>query len=470
MTDNATNDISDKATTVSMVSTNSPSVKSRNKVDSGNIIQSEGNNSTISLDDSQNQIRPPDCAFGWIPTLAVMINYMFIFGASNSYGVFSTYYLNIKFPETSATTLSWIGTLITTLMLGCNIITGALADKIGYRLTAYIGTVLCTAAYILASFSDKVWQLILTQGVLFGIGASFLLAPSISIPPQWFEKNKGLASGIAVAGSSFGGLWFTAATQAIIDNLGDKWALRILGILTFGVTSLMNLLYFRRVPPKPRKNLFEFGAAKRLTFWLISLETFAMYTGYWALTFYVGTTARLFGGSMQDGSNLLLVLNAGSAVGRILAGVVADRFGNINTLLISLILTVVIEMPLWMKATSIAPLYVLCALYGMISPTFISVNPVIVATQFDPNTLASVMGMANLFSGIGVLTGNLSQGAIFDKYDKREQFTNTIVFSGMFILFASLVTFTMRTHVVHRMCHGEEGSKLTLKKYLLQKI
>ncbi|KAJ1795569.1 hypothetical protein LPJ59_004270 [Coemansia sp. RSA 2399] len=456
--------------TSSTSSTNNVSMKSSDKADSKELTEDEHKESTVSLDESQNPVRPADCAFGWIPTLAVMVNYMFIFGASNSYGVFSTYYLNIKFPNTPATTLSWIGTLITTLMLGCNIVTGALADRLGYRLTAYIGTVLCTAAYILASFSNQVWQLILTQGVLFGIGASFLLAPSISIPPQWFEKHKGLASGIAVAGSSFGGLWFTAATQAIIDNLGDKWALRILGILTFAVTSVMNLMYFRRVPPKPRKHLFEFGAAKRLTFWLISLETFTMYTGYWALTFYVGTTARLFGGSIQDGSNLLLVLNAGSAVGRILAGVVADRFGNINTLLVSLILTVVIEMPLWMKATSIAPLYVLCALYGMVSPTFISVNPVIVATQFDPSMLASVMGMANLFSGIGVLTGNLSQGAIFDKYDKRKQFTNTIIFSGMFILFASLVTFAMRTHVVRRTNRGAGGAKLTLKEYFLQKV
>ncbi|KAJ1833269.1 hypothetical protein LPJ63_002894 [Coemansia sp. RSA 2711] len=405
---------------------------------------------TVDAVEEPSNIRPADCAFGWIPTLAVMVNYMFIFGASNSYGVFSTYYLNEKFAGTSASTLSWIGTLITTFMLGCNFLTGALADKKGYRLTAYIGTVLCTAAYILASFCTKVWQLILTQGILFGLGASFLFAPSISIPPQWFNKYRGLASGVAVAGSSFGGLWFTAATQAMIDNLGAEWALRILGILTFAVTGVMNLLYFRRVPAKPRKNMLELRAAKRLTFWLVSLESFSMYTGYWALTFYIGTTARQLGGSFQDGSNLLLVLNAGSAVGRILAGYIADKFGCINTLLISLLLTVVIEMPLWMLAKSLAPLYVLCVLYGMISPTFISLNPVIVSNYFDTDVLASVMGMANVFSGLGGLAGNLSQGEIFDKYDKREQFTNTIIFSGMFVLFAGLVVLGLRVHVIRK--------------------
>ncbi|KAJ1722109.1 hypothetical protein LPJ53_003441 [Coemansia erecta] len=409
-------------------------------------------------------VRPADSAFGWIPTLAVCVNYMFIFGASNSYGVFSTYYLNVKFQGTSATKLSWIGTLITSLMLGCNIATGALADKYGYRTTAYIGTVLCTLAYILASFAKEVWQLILTQGVLFGIGASFLIAPSLSIPPQWFNRYRGVASGVAVAGSSFGGLWFTAATQAMIDHLGSPWALRILGILTFAMTSLMNLMYFRRVPARPRKHLFEWSALRRPVFWLISLEACAVYTGYWALTFYIGTTARQLGGSLRDGSNLLLVLNAGSAVGRILAGVIADRFGNMNTLLVSLALTVVIMMPLWMRAQSIPPLYALCALYGMISPTFISVNPVIVSTQFDSDVLASVMGMTNLFAGLGVLAGNLSQGAIYDKYDHRVQFTNTIIFSGMFILFAAIVVFAMRIYVLrqNRRLQQEDRSLLRL--------
>ncbi|KAJ2334588.1 hypothetical protein GGI00_001783 [Coemansia sp. RSA 2681] len=395
----------------------------------------------------KDDIRPADGLFGWIPTLAATVNFMFIFGTSNSYGVFSTYYLNDKFAGTSATALSWIGTLATSLMLGCSIFTGAMADKRGYRVTAYTGAVICTLAYILASLSKEVWQLILTQGVMLGIGASFLFAPSVSIPSQWFIKNRGLATGIAVAGGSIGGLWFTAATQAMIDSLGAEWALRILGILTFVATSIMNLLYYRRVPAKPRDRLFELRAAKRLIFWLVSIETCAIYIGYWALMFYVGTTAKHLGGTLQDGSNLLLVLNAGSIVGRVMAGVIADRFGSINTLLITMLLAVVIEMTLWMTAKTITPLYVLCALFGLISPSFISINPMIIASHFDTDVLASVMGMTNLFGGLGVLAGNLAQGAIFDKYDKREQFKNTIIFSGMFILFAGLVTFVVRVHV-----------------------
>ncbi|KAJ2846767.1 hypothetical protein IWW36_004191 [Coemansia brasiliensis] len=392
-------------------------------------------------------IRPLDSPFGWIPTLATTVNFMFIFGASNSYGVFSTYYLNVRFPETSAATLSWIGSLITTSMFCLNIFTGALADKKGYRFSAFIGTGICTLAYALASFSTKVWQLMLTQGVLFGIGASFLLAPTNSLAASWFDKHRGLATGISLAGSSIGGLWFTVLTQAIMDRMGSEWALRILGILTFFVTGTMNLLYFQRVPPKPRKRIVEYQVARRLTFWLIALELFAAYTGYWALVFYIGTTAKQIGGTLQDGSNLLVVLNASNVVGRILTGFIADRIGAIDTLVLSLVLTVAVEMPLWMTAKSMVPLYVLCTLYGLIGSTFISLNPVIVAIYFKDDPLSSIMGMTNMFSGLGGLAGSLSQGAIFDKYDRRSKFTNTIIFSSMFILFAAIVSLVLRVHI-----------------------
>ncbi|KAJ2747755.1 hypothetical protein GGI20_000225 [Coemansia sp. BCRC 34301] len=403
--------------------------------------------------------RPVDGLFGWIPTLAVAVNYMFVFGASNSYGVFSTYYLNVKFAGTPATTLSWIGTSTTSVMLICNLFTGSMADKKGYRVTAYTGTAICTLAYILASFSKKVWQLILTQGVLLGIGLSFLIAPSFSIPSQWFSKRRGLASGIAMAGSSIGGLWFTAATQTMIDNLGAEWALRILGLLTLVVTSLMNSLYYRRVPAKPRIGFLELGATKRLVFWLVSLEQTLMDVGFWVVAFYIGTAARQVGGTSQDGANMLLVLNAASVIGRVMAGGIADWFGSINTLLASYVLTSTLLMSIWLTATGIPSLFVLCALYGLISPTFIALNPIIISTQIDTDALASVVGMVNSQAGLGILAGNLAQGAIFDKYDNRKQFDNTVIFSGTFIALASVTTFVLRSHVI-----GKRVDKLFFQK------
>lgn len=48
-------------------------------------------------------------------------------------------------------------------------------------------------------------QFMLAQGVLLGFGMSFTTIPASGIVPRYFRRNKGLATGMSVAGSSLGG-------------------------------------------------------------------------------------------------------------------------------------------------------------------------------------------------------------------------------------------------------------------------
>lgn len=79
------------------------------------------------------------------------------------------------------------------------------------------------------SFANQLWQLYLTQGMLFGIGAAFCFAPSVTLPSQWFYKRRGLATGIAVSGSGIGGVVLSPLTQHLIATMGYRNALRVLG-------------------------------------------------------------------------------------------------------------------------------------------------------------------------------------------------------------------------------------------------
>ncbi|KAJ2854668.1 hypothetical protein GGI22_004414, partial [Coemansia erecta] len=63
MTNSAANVIYDARTTGSTVSTNNASLKSGNKVGSEEFAEDKRKESTVSLDESQNPVRPADCAF-----------------------------------------------------------------------------------------------------------------------------------------------------------------------------------------------------------------------------------------------------------------------------------------------------------------------------------------------------------------------------------------------------------------------
>ncbi len=59
-----------------------------------------------------------------------------------------------------------------------------------------LGLLIMISALILSSFAYEVWHLILTQGVLYGIGGAMSYCPSILYMDQWFIKKTGLAFGI----------------------------------------------------------------------------------------------------------------------------------------------------------------------------------------------------------------------------------------------------------------------------------
>ena len=58
------------------------------------------------------------------------------------------------------------------------------------------GLVILVVSMIASSFATKVWQLVLTQGALYAIGASLMYYPIIIYVDEWFVRRKGLAFGV----------------------------------------------------------------------------------------------------------------------------------------------------------------------------------------------------------------------------------------------------------------------------------
>jgi hypothetical protein len=55
----------------------------------------------------------------------------------------------------------------------------------------------------LASISTQIWHLLLTQGLLFGLGASLLYFPILSAAPEYFTSHRGTAMGFILYVYSF---------------------------------------------------------------------------------------------------------------------------------------------------------------------------------------------------------------------------------------------------------------------------
>lgn len=101
-------------------------------------------------------------------------------------------------------------------------------DKIGIRLTAFVGSVIATAGMVASSFATNIEMLYLTYGVCLGAGSSFVYTPSMVILGHYFKNRLGIVNGLV----SFGSAVFTIVLPFIMEitlrDWGLAWTMRLL--------------------------------------------------------------------------------------------------------------------------------------------------------------------------------------------------------------------------------------------------
>lgn len=182
-----------------------------------------------------------------------------------------------------------------------------------------------------ASFASEFWHLVLSQGILVGLGTGFTWLPATPILPQWFNKNRSLAQGISAAGSGVGGVIFSAATTPMIENLSLAWSLRITGIISFVVLlTATQLIRDRNTTIRPRFQAFDTSLLRLYRVWLLIGYSFFSILGYIVTIYSLGSFGTTIGLTQQQSGITVTIMNVGAAFGRPFLGVLSDRFGRMT--------------------------------------------------------------------------------------------------------------------------------------------
>jgi len=190
--------------------------------------------------------------------------YFVTVGIQNAFGIFQEYYTSYYLKGESDFKISWLGsfTIFTMFIFAPGV--GVLADKVGPTIPVTVGSVLLLIAVFMTSLCRQYYQFFLAQGVLLGIAMSFIAIPASGMVPRYFKRNRGLATGITVAGSSLGGvIWPIAFNQMLHhDGFGFPWAMRIAGFVMIPLCVICILTIQRpAVPKKVKEVIVEEGKA-----------------------------------------------------------------------------------------------------------------------------------------------------------------------------------------------------------------
>lgn len=349
-------------------------------------------------------------------------------GLINAFGVFQEYYSSFDPALSTPSSISWIGSLQTFLLLACGSATGSFVDRGHARLMSFGGCVLVTLGLLFTSFSGEFssthrpvyYQVLLSQGILSGLGMSLLLVPSTAIVPTYFTHNRALAVGLANTGASLGGIVYPILTRRLLASVGFSWAIRATALVVLITTGVGGSLVRQRseLTKNPAKRtLYEFSCLKDKTYTLFIAGVFFTFAGIYIPYFYVSAWVRDTAFPMHGLSAyyLISIMNAGGLVGRIVPNFVADKFaaGPVLTQALAAIACGALAAGWPYISTSLAGLIVWVVAYGFVSGSVISLIPASAATLTqDMSRLGGRIGVLFAGNAAASLIGNPVAGAI----------------------------------------------------------
>jgi predicted MFS family arabinose efflux permease len=334
-------------------------------------------------------------------------------GIINAYGAWQAYYEQDLLSHTSPSTIAWVGSVQSAFLMIVSVISGSLYDA-GYFATMIpAGTFFLVFGFMMTSISTKYWQIMLAQGVCVGIGSGFLFLPAVAIIPQYFDKRRSLANGIAAVGSSAGGVLYPIIFHELQGTIGFPWATRVLAFMALATCSVSIAVMRLRFPPQERRILLQLSAFKEPQYVLLCAACFLGFIGFYNLLVYIQPYA-IDSGIVDNniGFYLLAILNGTSSLGRVLPNYIADYTGPMNMLVPSLAASTVLAY-CWIAARSTAGILAVTALFGFFSGGFVSLVPIsiISVSKHAPNVGAR-LGMCFGIESIGLLVGTPAGGAI----------------------------------------------------------
>jgi len=377
-------------------------------------------------------------ARGWIVVLGSFGVMLAGFGATYSFSAFLAP-LEHEFAA-SRGDVSLVFSLAVCLYFLLGAATGPLAGRLGARPTILLGVAILSFGLFLAGAAETIGGVFLGFGLGIGVGIAFTYVPSVAAVQPWFTTQRGMASGLAVAGIGVGTLLGPPFAEFLIKALGWRSALGALSGTVLVLGGLAAVLVTtpdagRHALPEPVGPAFRSASFRWLYAGgvLIGVGTFIPFV-------HLVPYAEAHG--VPRGTAVLLVgaIGVGSTGGRFLLGGLADRFGRDRSLA-AMYAACGICLFLWLAATEAWQLFTVALVYGAAYGGFVALMPALAADLFGPSRASAIIGVLYTSVGWGALVGPSFAGYA---YDYSGSYVVPVVTGGVLFLIAAAMVLKAR--------------------------
>ena len=219
---------------------------------------------------------------------------------------------------------------------------GAMADRFGVRRVALLSTAafgVAFASFSLMRDSLAMFYALWTLVGLVGIGSTPITwSRAVNL---WFFRNRGLALGLTLVGTSVAAMILPTLTVTLIHQLGWRGAYAALALLPLLVALPVALAFFRE--PRPEERPPELNAVdasgkvalggmtlreclRGYRFWLLALSIFCVAFAYGGALVHMPQMLKAQGFADTQQAVVVSLFGVSIFAGRIITGLLLDRF------------------------------------------------------------------------------------------------------------------------------------------------
>jgi MFS family permease len=380
--------------------------------------------------------------YGWIIVAVALISMAFWMGIRTNFSVFYVALLDDFAWNRGASAGVQSAALITYTLLAP--LVGGLIDRYGPRRVVAPGIVVLFLGLLLCSSINTLTQFYIYYGLIMGTGITCIgIVTYSAILAHWFEKRRGLASGVALSGMGLGTFTLVPLAQGCISMWGWRSAFVIIAVLVLIILLPINVLFLRHkprevmqnpdgldFPPTPRQtpskriinpNLDDdwtlIKSVHTLRFWALLFFAFLSIIGIY--TILVHNVKFLVDQGIDKMTAALIFASVGviSSIFRVFWGWLSDRIGREITYTMGIACNCLGVGSLLLLESHGSTLFTYIFLvffgvgWGVTAPMYMAVS----ADLFKGKIFGLIYGFVEASVGVGAAIGSWFAGFIFDK-------------------------------------------------------
>jgi MFS family permease len=320
----------------------------------------------------------------------------------------------------SAMTIGFLAMALTSM------IWGTLSDRFGPLPVVLTGSVVIAASLALASQVTSLLAFQFIFGVMVGGATAAIFAPMMATVTGWFDTHRSLAVSLVSAGMGMAPMTMSPLVAWLVSHYDWRTTMLIVSGIVAAIMIPMSLLVRR--PPAlnatPSSSVaaggpsseMSLGAALRSPQFLILIAT-----NFFCCATHSGPIIHTVSYAVSCGIPLVAAVTIYSVeglsglFGRIFFGIAGDRFGAKRVLVAGLLIQAFGALG-YVFVHELSAFYAVAALFGFVYAGTMPLYSVLIRENFPLKMLGTVIGGTAMAGSLGMATGPLAGGLIYDTF------------------------------------------------------